>query len=75
MFGWAKNKIALSVVRHTLTTAGGALVAEGWTTGRDVDAAVGAVLTLAGFAASVLKARREKRDRDAVAVATRMHSK
>jgi hypothetical protein len=66
-----KNKVALSFVRHTLTGAGGFLVSEGLTTGRDVDAAVGATMTLVGFVASILKARREKRDADVTAAMAR----
>ena len=45
--------ILFGVVRHVLTTAGGALVGTGTLTGSEVEAAVGAILTLIGIAASV----------------------
>lgn len=46
------------LIRHALTAVGGGLVASGYLSGAELDAAVGAILTLAGIAASVYVKRR-----------------
>lgn len=50
--------IWFGIVRHALTAVGGGLVTNGYLSGSELDAAVGAVLTLLGVAASVLEKRR-----------------
>ena len=45
--------ILLGLVRHALTAAGGALVANGTLGGSDVEASIGAIITLVGIGASV----------------------
>ncbi|MGZ5183592.1 MAG: Pam3-gp28 family putative phage holin [Caldimonas sp.] len=47
------GKIGLGVLRHTMTTAAGGMVAKGLLTNDQSSALVGAVLTLAGIALSV----------------------
>ena len=46
------------LIRHLLTTAGGALVARGSLSSSDVEIAVGAIMTLAGVIASVVNKRK-----------------
>jgi hypothetical protein len=48
------NEIASSVVRHTLTTVGGSLVAKGLITATLWDQVTGAVIVLAGVAWSLI---------------------
>jgi len=43
-----------AVIRHFLTSLGGGLVAQGYLMGDDLNAAVGAVITLAGIGWSIL---------------------
>lgn len=50
--------ILLGIVRHILTAVGGILVAHGWTDAAGLNAAVGALMTLAGFAWSIWHKRR-----------------
>lgn len=45
--------IVLGIVRHALTTLGGGLVMNGYLTDGDLQAAVGALMTLLGIGASV----------------------
>ena len=47
----------LGVIRHVLTAAGGALVANGALTGDEVNTAVGAISALVGVMWSVLSKR------------------
>ena len=47
----------LGVIRHVLTAAGGALVANGALTGDEVNTAVGAISALVGVIWSVLSKR------------------
>ena len=46
------------IVRHVLTTLGGGLVASGALSGDDLNAAIGAVLTLGGVIWSVINKRK-----------------
>jgi hypothetical protein len=50
--------ILLGIARHILTALGGMLVARGWADPAGLDTAVGALITLAGFAWSVWHKRR-----------------
>jgi uncharacterized membrane protein YebE (DUF533 family) len=50
----------LGIVRHVLTTAGGALVANGVLTGGQLQDAVGAVIALGGIAWSIYQKRGQK---------------
>ncbi|WCJ58830.1 hypothetical protein NXS98_14050 [Fontisphaera persica] len=50
--------ILAGLARHLLTALGGMLVARGWTDTARLEAAVGALITLAGFAWSVWHKRR-----------------
>jgi hypothetical protein len=54
------KNIILGILRHALTSAGGAIVATGYLTGGDYDSAVGALLTLVGIAWSVFEKRQAK---------------
>ena len=47
------KEIALGLARHLLTTAGGAMAASYGIDGATLEAVIGAVLTLVGFAWSV----------------------
>ena len=47
--------VFMGVVRHVLTTAGGALVAKGSVSASDMEVIIGAVMTLAGLAFSMMK--------------------
>ncbi len=49
----------LGIVRHVLTTAGGALVTQGLLSSDQLNAAVGAIITLAGAVWSVLSKRKK----------------
>lgn len=56
-----KNAV-LGILRHILTTAGGFLGGEGVLTGDDVNAAVGAIMTIIGIAWSAFdKYKTEKK--------------
>lgn len=55
---YAMQKIAIGVLRHVLTSGGGALVAAGYMGSGDVDAAVGAVLVLVGVVWSAVEKHR-----------------
>ncbi len=48
----------LGVVRHTLTGAGGSLIAKGVLTTNTLDEAVGAVITLVGVIWSILSKKK-----------------
>ncbi|MCX8157673.1 MAG: hypothetical protein N3J91_14720 [Verrucomicrobiae bacterium] len=50
--------ILLGIARHLLTAVGGVLVSRGWTDPASLETAVGALLTLAGFAWSIWHKRR-----------------
>jgi hypothetical protein len=50
----AMTAMILGVVRHALTTFGGALVARGTLGESDLELAVGSIMTLLGIAASLL---------------------
>lgn len=52
------RKVAVGVIRHVLTSGGGALVAAGYMGSGDVDAAVGAVLVLVGVVWSAIEKHR-----------------
>ena len=49
--------IWFGILRHALTAIGGGLVTGGYLSDGDIQAAIGAVLTLIGIAASVLNKR------------------
>ena len=49
--------MVLGIIRHALTTAGGALVGNGYLTGDELSSAVGAIVTLVGVAWSVYEKR------------------
>ena len=51
--------IILGVVRHTLTSAGGALIAKGTVTSVALDQGVGAVITLIGIVWSIIEKKRK----------------
>jgi hypothetical protein len=51
------TKTILGVVRHVLTAAGGGLVANGSLTSSDLEAVIGAVITLVGIGWSVYEKR------------------
>lgn len=51
-------EIVMKLVRHGLTTAGGGLVVAGMTTTSDLQAAIGALMTLVGFALSLWQNRK-----------------
>lgn len=53
----AMSSIIQGLIRHGLTTLGGALVAHGYLGQSDVATAVGAVMTLVGVAWSVIEKR------------------
>jgi hypothetical protein len=61
----AKEKAMLGViagvVRHVLTAAGGGLVAEGSLAQSDLNAGIGAVLTVIGIAWSVMEKKKQAR--------------
>ena len=48
----------LGIVRHVLTTAGGALIGAGYIDGTELQAAVGAVVTLLGLILSIIDKRK-----------------
>lgn len=48
------------IIRHTLTSVGGALVAAGWLTAADWQTVIGAISGLVGVALSVIQKRRAK---------------
>lgn len=48
----------LGMVRHSLTTGGGALVASGYLGASDLQAGVGAIITLIGIVWSVIQKRK-----------------
>ena len=52
------TSIILGLVRHALTAAGGALVANGTLGGSDLEAGIGAIITLVGLVASVWSKRK-----------------
>ena len=54
----ATMKIIMGILRHALTTGGGALVADGTLTGDDLTQAVGAIMTIVGIVASVVAKKR-----------------
>lgn len=49
--------IILGIVRHALTTFGGALVGQGYLSGSELEAGVGALITIIGIVASVISKR------------------
>lgn len=49
--------VIVGILRHVATAAGGALVAKGWIDAAQNTELIGALLTLAGIAASVLAKR------------------
>lgn len=51
------NKVLAGIVRHVLTAAGGALVAKGTIADSDLQAVIGAVVTIVGVVASVIAKR------------------
>lgn len=51
--------VILGIIRHALTTSGGALVTTGYLTNSDVEAGIGALITLAGIAWSVVNKYRQ----------------
>jgi len=51
------SAMVLGIVRHVLTTVGGALVAKGTIGESDLELAVGAIVTLIGIVASVINKR------------------
>ena len=53
------RKILTGLIRHALTAAGGGLVADGSLSGSDLEATIGAILTIVGVVASVLSKRAE----------------
>lgn len=55
-----KKSITLGIIRHILTTLGGAVVAKGFADGEDVMAIVGALVTIAGAAWSIYEKRRTR---------------
>lgn len=48
------TEVILGIVRHILTVGGGALITKGLTDQAGIEAAVGAIITLAGFVWSIL---------------------
>lgn len=50
----------LGIIRHVLTSAGGALVTTGWATNGQVQDAVGALMVLGGIAWSIYQKRTAK---------------
>lgn len=50
----------LGVIRHILTSAGGAVAAQGHLTSDDASLAVGAIVTLVGVIWSVIEKRKAK---------------
>ena len=53
------NKILMGILRHALTTSGGALVAAGTVSGTELEQGIGAILTLLGVVSSVLAKKKE----------------
>lgn len=53
-----KIEMILGIARHVLTSVGGVLVTKGLSDTAAVEAAVGALVTLAGFAWSVVAKRK-----------------
>ena len=51
------TKTILGVLRHVLTAAGGAMVANGSITNGDLDAIIGAIITLVGVGMSIYEKR------------------
>ncbi len=54
----AQMSIVMGVLRHVITAAGGALVANGYVSQQDNTELVGAVLTILGVVASIAAKRR-----------------
>ena len=50
--------VILGIVRHLLTGLGGAVVAQGWASEEMVTQGIGAIVTLAGLAWSILDKKR-----------------
>ena len=53
------QSIILGIVRHALTSAGGALIAKGTVTSVTLDQGIGAIITLVGIAWSVIEKKRQ----------------
>lgn len=51
------KEVILGAVRHALTFGGGFLVSSNWLTGSDMDAFVGAIITIAGVVWSIIQKR------------------
>ncbi len=54
--------IVFSAVRHILTAAGAVIVENGWSSQDDLTSAVGAVVTIIGFALSVVSNRKKSKE-------------
>jgi hypothetical protein len=50
--------VILGIVRHLLTGLGGAVVAQGWASEEMVTQGIGAIVTLAGLAWSIVDKKR-----------------
>lgn len=62
------NAILAALIRHAITTYGGALVSQGLLSANDVDIVSGAIIALGGVVLSVAeKVLRDKQSNDATA--------
>ena len=51
------REAVMGILRHGLTTLGGAVVGSGYLSGSELEAAIGAILTLVGVIWSVIQKR------------------